>query len=168
MPNAQNLKKVEELKEKIAKAKSLAIIDYSGTTANDQVKLRSEITAAGGEVLVAKNSLIDIAVGKGKLAESLEGMNAIVLSYDDAVAAIKKLFAFHDEAEKIKIKQGYMDDKVLSFSEVKALSKLPGKNELISMLIARLQSPANGLVTVLKAGTRNLVYVLNAIAKKGE
>lgn len=166
MPNAQNLQKVEMLKAKIAKAKSLAIVDYSGTSANDQVKLRSEVQEAGGEVLVAKNTLIDIAVGKGKLTESLEGMNAIVFSYEDAVAAIKKLFSFQKEVEKLEIKQGFMDDKVLSADEVKSLSKLPGKNELISMLINRLQSPATGLVNVLKAGPRNLVYALQAIVDK--
>ncbi|NCQ65983.1 MAG: 50S ribosomal protein L10 [Candidatus Pacebacteria bacterium CG_4_10_14_3_um_filter_34_15] len=166
MPNVKNLQQVELLKTKIAKAKSIAIVDYSGTSANDQVKLRSEVTAAGGEVLVAKNTLIDIAVGKGKLTDSLEGMNAIVFSYNDAVAAIKSLFNFQKDASKLEIKQGFMDDKVLSADEVKSLSKLPGKNELISMLISRLQSPATGLVNVLKAGPRNLVYALNAIVDK--
>ena len=155
-----------DLKDKIAKAKSLAIIDYSGTSANDQVKLRGEISKAGGEVLVAKNNLIDIAIGKGKLADSLEGMNAIVLSYEDAVAAIKTVFAFHKDEKKLEIKQGFMDDKVLSATEVESLSKLPGKDELISMLINRLQSPATGMVNVLKAGTRDLVYVLKAVVDK--
>ena len=166
MPNAQNLQKVEILKEKVAKAKSLAIVDYSGTSANDQIKLRSEVTKAGGEMLVAKNTLIDIAIGKGKLSDSLEGMNAVVFSYNDAVAALKKLFAFHKDEDKLEIKQGFMDDKVLSIEEVKALSELPGKDELISMLINRLQSPATGMVNVLKAGTRDLVYALKAIADK--
>jgi large subunit ribosomal protein L10 len=166
MPNAKNLQQVELLKEKIAKAKSLAIVDYSGTSANDQVKLRTEVTEAGGEVLIAKNTLIDIAVGQGKLTDSLEGMNAIVLSYEDAVAAIKKVFTFQKEEKKLDIKQGFMDDKVLSASEVEALSQLPGKSELISMLINRLQSPATGMVNVLKAGTRDLVYALKAIADK--
>ncbi|MCB9813527.1 MAG: 50S ribosomal protein L10 [Pseudomonadales bacterium] len=168
MPNKQNLQKVEILKEKIARAKSLAIVDYSGTSANDQVKLRSEISQAGGEVIVAKNTLIDLAIGKGKLTSSLEGMNAIVLSYEDAVVAIKKLFSFHKDANKLEIKQGFMDEKVLSAQEIEELSKLPSKNELISMLINRLQSPATGLVNVLKAGSRDLVYALQAIADKGK
>lgn len=154
------------LQEKIAKAASLAIVDYSGTTANDQVKLRSQVLQAGGEVLVAKNTLIDIAVGKGKLNESLSGMSAVVFSYSDAVAALKELFAFQKESQKLTIKQGFMDDKVLSAQEVETLSKLPGKSELISMLIRTLQAPATGMVNVLKAGQRDLVYVLKAISEK--
>lgn len=166
MPNQKNQKQVEILKEKVAKAQSLAIVDYSSTSANDQVKFRRQIAQAGGEVLVAKNTLIDIAVGKGKLTESLNGMNAVVFSYTDAVAALKQLFAFQKDSEKLVIKQGYMEDKVLSAKEIEALSKLPGKNELISMLIRTLQAPATGMVNVLKASQRDLVYVLKAIADK--
>lgn len=167
MPSQKNLQQVEMLKAKLDKAQSVAIVDYSGTSVNDQVKLRTSISEAGGEMLVAKNRLINVAVGEGKLSESLDGMNAIVFSYEDAVSALKKLFDFHKEEEKLTIKQGLMDDKVLSPAEVEALSKLPGRDELISMLLNRLQSPATGLVNVLKAGQRDLVYALKAIAEKG-
>ena len=167
MPSQKNLQQVEMLKAKLDKAQSVAIVDYSGTSVNDQVKLRTSISEAGGEMLVAKNRLINVAVGEGKLSESLDGMNAIVFSYEDAVSALKKLFDFHKEEEKLTIKQGLMDDKVLSPAEVEALSKLPGKDKLIAMLLNRLQSPATGLVNVLKAGQRDLVYALKAIAEKG-
>lgn len=168
MPNQKNLKQVEVLKTKIAQAKSVAIVDYSGTSANDQVKLRQAIAAAGGEILVTKNTLIDIAIGSGKLSQSLEGMNAIVFSNQDEVAAIKALFQFQKDSEKLTIKEGYMDDAVLSPAQVVALSKLPGKNELISLLIRTLQAPATGMVNVLKANQRDLVYALKAIVDKGE
>jgi len=166
MPNQKNQNQVAVLQDKIEKAKSLAIIDYSGTSANDQVKLRQAIADAGGEVLVTKNTLIDIAIGRGKLSDSLEGMNAVVFSNEDAVSAIKALFTFHKDEDKLVIKEGFMDDKVLSATEVEALSKLPSKNELISMLIRTLQSPATGMVNVLKANQRDLVYALKAIAEK--
>lgn len=167
MPNQKNQQMVKLLQEKIASAKSLAIVDYSGTSANDQVKFRQAVAQAGGEVLVTKNTLIDIAIGKGKLSGSLEGMNAVVFSNKDEVAAIKALFEFQKDSEKLTIKEGFMDDSVLSAAQVAALSKLPGKNELISMLIRTLQSPATGMVNVLKANQRNLVYALKAIADKG-
>ncbi len=166
MPNQHNQQQVELLKDKLAKAQSVAIVDYSGTTVNQQVKLRQDIKDAGGEVLVTKNTLIDIAIGKGKLKESLEGMNAIIFSYNDPVAAIKALFAFQKDTEKLTIKQGYMEDRVLSAAEVASLSKLPGKNELIGMLMHVLKAPGNNIAGVLTAGPRNLVYALKAIAEK--
>lgn len=166
MPNKQNLQQVEMLKEKVAKAKSIAVVDYAGTTVADQVKLRQDLSAAGAEFLVAKNTLIGIALEKDAFDSALEGMNGVVFSYEDEVAGIKALFNFHSDTDKLKIKNGLVDDRVLSFEELETLSKLPGKNELISMVISRLQGPAYGLVNVLKAGPRNLVYVMKAIQER--
>ena len=166
MPSQKNVSQVDIIKDKIAQAQSTVVVDYQGTTVNDQVKLRSALRQAGGEMFVTKNTLIDVAAGKGQLADSLSGMNALVFSYQDAVAAIKKLFEFHKETDKLTIKQGLYEGKVLSAAEVETLSQLPSKNELIATLISRLQGPAYGLVNVLQAGPRNLVYALKAIADK--
>lgn len=166
MPNKHNQQQVALIQEKLAKAKSVVIVDYAGTSVNDQVKLRNQIKKAGGEMLVTKNTLIDVAAGKGRLIDSLTGMNAIVFSYQDEVATIKEIFAFQKETEKLNIKQALLEDKVLSPSEVESLSKLPSKKELIATLISRLQGPSYGLVNVLQAGSRNLVYALKAIASK--
>ena len=168
MPNQKNQQNVELLKEKVARAKSAVVVEYAGTTVNDQTKLRSALKSSGGEIVVTKNTLIDIAFGKGKLRDSLDGMNAIVFSFQDEVATIKALFKFHKDSDKLTIKQGMLADKVLSAAEVENLSKLPSKAELISALISRIKGPSYGLVNVLTAGPRNLVYALQAIVTKGE
>jgi len=166
MPNQHNQDQIKIIQEKLDKAASMVVIDYAGANVKSLTDLRAALVEAGGEMFVTKNTLIDIAVGKGKLTESLQGMSAVVFSYNDPVSAIKALVKFHDENDLIEIKQGFMDDKVLSIDEVKALSQLPSKNELIVMLIQRLKSPGQGLVNVLQASARNLVYVLKAINDK--
>lgn len=166
MPNKYNQEQVELLKKKVAEAKSIAVVDFSGTTVNDQVKLRSALRKVGGEFRVAKNTLVDKVINDPTLLDSLHGMNGLVFSFKDEVAALKELFKFRKETDKLTIKQGYMEGKVLSAAEVETLSKLPGKAELIATLISRLNGPAYGLANVLKAGQRNLVYVLNALAQK--
>ena len=164
MPSQKNQQLVEQIKEKLDKSKSVVIVDYAGTTVNQQVKLRTALRSAGGDMLVTKNTLINVAADKPELKASLEGMNALVFSFEDEVAAIKALYEFHHETEKLEIKQGLMAGKVLSPSEVEKLSKLPCKDQLIATLISRIQGPSYGLVNVLKAGQRNLVYVLKAIS----
>jgi large subunit ribosomal protein L10 len=166
MPNQHNQEQIKIIQEKLDKAASMVVIDYAGAKVKDLTELRAALREAGGEMFVTKNTLIDIAVGKGKVSESLQGMSAVIFSYNDPVAAIKALVKFHDDKDLLDIKQGFMDGKVLSVEEVKALSKLPGKNELIVMLIQRLKSPGQGLVNVLQASARNLVYVMKAIADK--
>ncbi len=166
MPNQHNQEQIKIIQEKLDKAASMVVIDYAGAKVKDLTDLRAALREAGGEMFVTKNTLIDIAVGKGKVSDSLQGMSAVVFSYKDPVAAIKALVKFHDDTELLDIKQGFMDGKVLSVEEVQALSKLPGKNELIVMLIQTLKSPGQGLVNVLQASARNLVYVMKAIADK--
>jgi large subunit ribosomal protein L10 len=168
MPSKDNLEQVKIIQEKIDRAKSLVIVDYSGSNVNDLTTLRNDLKEAGGEMFVTKNTLIDIALGKGKVSESLTGMNAIVFSYTDAVSGLKALFNFHQDQQKLSIKQGFMEDKVLSIDEVEALSKLPSKSELVVMLIQRLKGPGQGLVNTLTAKSKDLVYVLKAIATKKE
>jgi large subunit ribosomal protein L10 len=166
MPNKQNQAQVALIQDKLKNAKSAVVVDYSGTSGSDQVALRSSVRDAGGEILVTKNTLMDIAIGKGKVSDSLKGMNALVFSNNDAVAAVKALFNFHKDNEKLEIKQGVMDDKVLSVDEVKALSKLPSKDQLIATLISRIQGPTQGMVNVLNAVPKSLVYALKAISDK--
>lgn len=166
MPNQHNQDQVKIVQEKLDKAASMVIIDYSGADVKKLTDLRAALQAAGGEMFVTKNTLIDIAVGKGKLTESLQGMNAVVFSYNDPVSAIKALMKFHEDTDLLEVKQGYMEDKVLSIDEVQALSKLPSKEELVVMMIQRIKSPGQGLVNVLQANARNLVYVLKAIVDK--
>ena len=163
MPSKRNLEGVKTLQEKFDQAKSAVLVNYEGTSVNDQVELRSALTVVGGEMFVTKNTLIDHALGKGKWTDSLKGMNAIVFSYQDAIAAIKALFQFHEDREKLEIKQGVMADKILSAEEIEALSKLPSRQELMSMLVMRLKGPLYGLTNVFKAGPRDLVYALRAI-----
>jgi len=165
-PSQFNQTRLKDLAEKAAKAKSVVVAEYSGTTVKEQVQLRSAIKKAGGELVVAKNTLLDLAVGKGKLRDALHGMNAMVFSYEDPEMPVKALFEFQKKNDKLTIKQGYMDEKVLSSEEVIALSKLPSKNELIAKLMMILKSPGTGLVNVLNAGPRNLVYALNAVKEK--
>ena len=135
MPSQRNQAQLEVVKTKLGQSKSAVIVDYSGTSVSDQTNLRSALKEAGGEMLVTKNTLIDLAVGKGKLSDSLSGMNALILSYDDEVGAIKAVFKFHQDNDRLQIKQGYLDEKVLSAEQVKALSQMPGKQELMANLI---------------------------------
>jgi large subunit ribosomal protein L10 len=168
MPNKKNIASLADLKEKVAKAKSIVLMNYTGLTVAQQTKLRVEVKAAGGEFIVAKNTLVNLALNKPELKDALGGQTGVLFSYTDEISALKKLVEFAKANEKPELKMGVMTDKVLSNAEVMELSKLPSKEQLIGMLMARLQGPAYGMVNVLTAGMKNLVYALNALKSKKE
>lgn len=166
MPNTRNISQLTQLQEKYAKAKSAFLTQYAGLTVKLQTTLRSDIKKAGGELIVAKNTLIDRTIGKDALKASLKGQTAIVLSYEDEVEPLKVLVKFAADTKVLEVKQGVVGGAVMSENQLKELSKLPGKPELIRELLARLNAPASKLVGVLTASQRNLVYALQAISEK--
>ncbi len=167
MPNLKNQKNLAVIKDKIAQAKSILVVDYSGTSVNEQNEFRRKLKEAGGEFFVTKNTLIGLGFNsQPEVKEVLSGMNALILSYDDEVGAVKVTYDFIKEKEKLAVKVGYLDGKFLDEKATKNLSQIPGKNELIALLIRSLNSPAVNLVNVLQANIRDLTYVLKAIADK--
>ena len=61
MANLKNRTIVSELSEKIKKAKAVVLTDYRGLTHKQSEELHQAIKKAGGEFVVAKNSLLRIA-----------------------------------------------------------------------------------------------------------
>ena len=53
--------KVEEIKDKLSRAKSVVIVDYRGLTVSEDTQLRKEFRAAGVEYKVLKNTMVSRA-----------------------------------------------------------------------------------------------------------
>lgn len=166
MPNAKNIEQVKMLEEKVAKSKSIILTNYSGLTVKQQSKLRVALKSAGGEFIVAKNTLIARVLGKEELLQSLQGQTGVLFSYDDEVRALKELVKFAKDNNLLEIKEGILNGVVLTHNQVIDLSKLPGKEELIARVLGSLQAPGNNLASVLKAGIRDLAFVLSSYMKK--
>ncbi|MBQ6438431.1 50S ribosomal protein L10 [bacterium] len=169
MPSQKNTQNLDITKEKIARAKSVLVVDYAGVPVNDLTAFRRDLKKSGGEFFVTKNTLIGLSFDKKpEVMNALSGMNALILSYDDEVGAVKVTYDFIKDKEKMNVKVGYLDGQFLTPDQAEALSKIPGKTELLSALARTLNGPATNLVGVLKANVRDLTYVLYAIADKKE
>lgn len=173
MPNTKNIASVKELEAKIGGASAIFLADYAGLSVKAQSELRRKVREAGGELSVAKNSLLKIALKSqgydvSSLESELTGPNLTLFTTTDAVAPLKALveFAKGTELAKPAVKAGFLDKEILSLEKVKQLAALPGKNELIAKLLGTLTNPARQLVSVLSAPMRDLVYALSAISKK--
>ncbi|KKR47956.1 MAG: 50S ribosomal protein L10 [Candidatus Curtissbacteria bacterium GW2011_GWA1_40_16] len=85
--------KVIEIAKKVGKAKTIVFANYHGLSASQISELREKIKAAGGELIVAKNTLISRALIKNQLpvtSDQLAGPTATLLAYEDEIAPIKK------------------------------------------------------------------------------
>lgn len=155
----QKKEAVEALAEKLKNADSGVLVDYIGINVADDTKLRRELREAGVEYTVVKNSILRFAVkeaGLEGLSDVLSGSTAIAISGDDAIAPARILGKYAEASKgKFSIKAGFMDGNTMSSDEVVALSKLPGREGLLGMLVSAL----NGTI-------RGLAVALNAVAEK--
>ena len=158
MPSAKVLESkkqiVAELTEKLKTATSGVIVNYAGITVEDDTKLRADLRKAGVEYSVIKNTMTKRAcenVGYGELASVLEGMTAIAISQNDAVAPAKILKEYADKVDSFELKAGFVDGKVLDKDGVMELANIPSKEVLIGKMLGSMQSSLYGLAYALQA-----------------
>ncbi len=159
---------VSEIKDKISKSKSIAFVNYSGTTVAENTELRNSFRKSGAEFRVYKNRLVLRALNELGItgADSyLQGTNAIAFGFEDEVSPAKILVEA-GKNNKFKIVFGILGNKIVSSEDVNFLATLPSKEILVAKLLGLLSAPATGLVSVLSAPARGLAVALNAIGEK--
>ena len=148
----QKIKQVEELSEKINKAKVVLITDYRGINVADVTTLRAKLRGTNSEYKVIKNNITRRAMqacGYSELENLLEGTTAVVLGYDDYLETSKVIYEYAKNNEFYKIKGGIIDGKVVSAEEIITLAKLPSRETLIAQLAGALLGNITKLAVAL-------------------
>lgn len=162
---------VEEIKEHIANAQAMVLVDYRGLNVAELTELRSKYRDAGIEYKVYKNTMLRFAFTDSELEdfnEHLVGPNAIAFGFEDPVSVAKITNDFAKENEKLEIKAGIVDGKVIGVEGVQNLANLPSKEELLGQVVRGLNAPIQGFANVLSGNLKGLVTVLSAIKDEKE
>lgn len=160
---------VKGISETIKSAKSLILADYRGLTVQQDTELRNALRKAGVEYKVVKNTLTRFAAkenGLDGLDEFLNGPTAMAISVNDPVAPAKVLSEYAKKYDKLELKVGVVEGKIIDLMGIKALAELPSREVLIARVLGGLNAPITGFVTVLNANIKGLVVALNAIAEQ--
>lgn len=160
---------VNRVREGIDKNTSVFLVSYSHVPAPQIDSFRKKLGQAGAEVYVSKNSIAQIAfkdLQYNQIAERITGQMAFVWSRADALEVARALVKFAKECEKITIRGGLLDGKILEKDEIVRLSELPSRDVLLAMLLSSLQSPLSRLAGALNAKTRELLSVLKQLSEK--
>lgn len=163
---------VEELSGRLASAKLAVVSDYRGLTVPVISQLRRELKKNNAELRVAKNTLLRLAI-KGTPFEPmgpyLEGTTAVTFADADPVMPAKILVDFIKNNPKLEIKTAVLDGRLLTADQLKALSLLPGKDQLRAQLLAVMLAVPTSFVRVLSAVPQKVLYALQAIKdQKGQ
>ena len=149
----QKIKEVEELAEKINKAKVVLLTDYRGINVSDVTGLRAKLREAEVEYSVIKNNITRRALAECKiegLDDALLGPTAVIIGNNDYLDACKTIYEYAKDNEFYKIKGGIIEGKVVSTEEIITLAKLPSKETLIGMLAGALLGNISKLAVALE------------------
>lgn len=162
MANKENIaaksQHVDEVVEKLKKAKSVVLVNHCGLTVEQDTALRVEMRNANVEYKVIKNKILARAFEKAGLAgfeTVFEGPTAVAFSYDDAVAGAKIAVDNGAKTKMLALKGGVIEGKAASSAEIQTLASIPPKPVLLSQLLGLLTAPM-----------RNLAVVVSEIAKQ--
>ena len=162
MANAKILEKkaevVSEIKGKFENAKSVVVFDPRGLNVSEVTELRRALRDNGSDYKVYKNTLTKRAVDSLdiKLDEYLEGPSAISFS-EDELAPVRVISDFAKKHDKLELKAGIVEGKVVDAKELTKYAAIPSRDTLLTML-------ASGLMGTV----RNLSICLDLYSKQKE
>ena len=153
---------IDVLKEKFSQYNNFYVTNTESLSVEQVVKLRRVCFNKQVEMKVAKNTLIKKALESlddkrySGMYDSLHGVTAILFSENaKEPALIISSFRKDTNGEKPVLKAAFIDGDVFAGdNQLKTLTALKSKQELVGEIIGLLQSPAKNVISGLNAGNK--------------
>ncbi len=162
---------IADLKGKLEENAHFYLTDISEMTVEDSNKLRGAFHEQGIRIEVVKNTLLKKAMESAEadyspLYDVLKGATSIMFTEVGNVPA-KVIEKFRKDSEKPILKGAYVEESVyIGDDQVKVLSSIKSKEELIGDIIMLLQSPAKNVISGLKGSGSKLSGILKTLSEK--
>lgn len=165
MPTQEKIDRVSDLREKLERCSILVTADYTGLPVNEMTELRRRMRAAGVEFTVVKNTLLNLAADAARrpqVKEIVLGPTAVAFGYNDPLDVAKALLDYIRTSRSALTLRGAVMGlgPALSQADVSRLATLPGKPQLVAILLAQMQAPIQRLLLALNGPLWNLHAVL--------
>lgn len=155
MANEKNQQTFSSLKDSLSGIETFYVVDYQGLTAGQLSKLRKDIREKGGQLIVAKNTLINLALQDGgkDFTDALKGPSALVLAQEDPAGVAKALTEAAKGNDKgiPTVKGGFVEGSKVDVKVVERLAKLGSKQSLQAEFVGVLSSHMSHFVAILDA-----------------
>lgn len=162
---------VQALVEKFQKASGYYIVNFSGMTVADSIRVRRELKKQEVDYKVAKNTLIYRALKElnleNQIPESiLKGPSAVVFGYDDPISPAKTIKEQFEKFQKPALKGAVIEGQYFDGSKLKELASLPNKQDMMAAIVGSLHAPISGIVGSINAVMRDVASLVEEVAKK--
>ncbi|MEJ2436791.1 MAG: 50S ribosomal protein L10 [Sulfurovaceae bacterium] len=156
MTKAEKQQLVAELTDGFKDAGAIVVCDYKGMGVKDIESVRKMARETDAKVKIVKNTLASIALANTE-HEKLDfvDMNMVIWGSDQVATCKIADKTAADFKEKFAIRSALLEGKVVDVNTVVSMAKLPGREELLGMLL-----------NVWMAPIRNITIGLDRLATK--
>lgn len=145
---------ISEVDTHLKKSDYVILTNFTKVSVADTAELRKRLAVEKAEFHVVKNSSLRVAakaLGLPEFESSLAGPTAVVVGGKNSAGVAKILKKFFDEKQKLEIKVGVLDKKIVTAADLKQIADLPSFEALRSQFLGLLKSNAAAFVRVLDA-----------------
>ena len=145
---------IDEVTGHLKKSDYVILTNFTKLTVADAAELRKRLAPESAEFHVVKNSSFRVAAkafGLPDLDKSLTGQTALVVGGKNPAGVAKALKKFITEKQKLEVKVGVLDKKLMTAADLAQLADLPSFEALRSIFLGLLTLPGAAFVRVLDA-----------------
>ncbi len=143
---------IDEVTGHLKKSDYVILANFTALTVAETADLRKRLAPEKAEFHVVKNSSFRVAakaLGLPDMESALAGQTAIIVGGTNPAGAAKALKQFMTEKQKLEVKVGVLDSKLMSSAEIAQLADLPSFDALRSIFLGLLTMQGAAFVRVL-------------------
>jgi large subunit ribosomal protein L10 len=145
---------IAEVETHLKKSEYVILANFTKVTVSDVADLRAKLASEKAEFHVVKNSSLRVAakaLGLPEIESALTGPTAVVVGGKNPAGVAKVLKKFFEDKQKLEVKIGVLDKKLVSASDLAKMADLPSFEALRAQFLGLLTSNAGAFVRVLDA-----------------
>lgn len=145
---------IDEVSGHLKKSDYVILANFTKLTVGETAELRGKLADEKAEFHVVKNSSLRVAakaLGLPDIDSALVGQTAIVVGGSNSAGVAKVLKQFFTAKQKLEVKVGVIEKKLISADDLSAIADLPPFDALRAQFLSLLTSNAAAFVRVLDA-----------------
>ncbi len=145
---------IAEVESHLKKSDYVILANFTKVTVADVADLRKNLAVENAEFHVVKNSSLRVAakaLGLPEFEAALAGPTAVVVGGKNSAGVAKILKKFFQDKQKLEVKIGVLDKKLVTAADLSKIADLPPFAALRSQLLGLLTQNAATFVRLLDA-----------------
>ena len=156
---------VRQFAEMAARSSAIIFTENQGLTVAEMTQVRRRVREAEGAYHVVKNTLLRLALAQAGIPvpdDLLRGPTVVSFCLGEVPPVAKALVEATKELERLQIKGGLLEGRVMTPEEIQALAELPTRDVLMAQVLGGIQGPARQVAGVVAGGIRQILNLLQA------